>query len=758
MEEFNIVRVQNLPVATSVSDNDMLLVAQGVGVKRVPPSLMKGKQGEPGLSIYLGVDGAHILWKQGITGAWQNLIEIEKLRGPKGEKPLFRKVAGTLQLKYENEPDSAYVNIFDREELKMKFSDLTAEEVDLLKLHFSDLSEADVKELQKPAQKAADELDKVKSEFEEFSKTTVLAESNRVKAEEQRVQVEVLRVQAETARASAEILREDAEELRDQTETERNNSEAARKEAESNRVLVEGLRVDEEAKRAAAELIRIQSEQSRITEEGKRVEVEKARVAAETLRDQSEKKRDEAEALRDQDETLRASEETDRNTSEQERIAKEIERIAKETERIEAEQGRISTETTRSDREDGRIVEEQLRKNAEKARKEAEAGRVIAEEAREQNTTQAILDTEDATQKAKAATAITLNLNAHPMKIMGGIWFEWSVVDQEYKNTGIQAKGDVGASFKIIGRYDTLEELKEAVPDGANVDGVYAVGAVEPFDYYAWLAIDGVWQWDNQGKLRGAEGKSSYEVWTEYPENEGKTKEQYFDWLSPVIDPETGRWIIQGEDQGVQALGIDAEVTEKENTEDSYILHVKSAKGEFDTPNIRGISVKVVEKENTPDRYVLTFTHAKGEFTTPNLRGFDVKVEENAGNTPDDYKLDITTVTGKITTPNLKGRSGSTVIDIDHEPTAADTHYTYNGVQYAFSVGDEVRWYDADNEEYVLFKLYAVTQTGAVWEEMGSGSGSLPTDVILIGPSDLSSDDSDSYIYLEDGYLKDKEE
>lgn len=758
MEEFNIVRVQNLPVATSVSDNDMLLVAQGVGVKRVPPSLMKGKQGEPGLSIYLGVDGAHILWKQGITGAWQNLIEIEKLRGPKGEKPLFRKVAGTLQLKYENEPDSAYVNIFDREELKMKFSDLTAEEVDLLKLHFSDLSEADVKELQKPAQKAADELDKVKSEFEEFSKTTVLAESNRVKAEEQRVQVEVLRVQAETARASAEILREDAEELRDQTETERNNSEAARKEAESNRVLVEGLRVDEEAKRAAAELIRIQSEQSRITEEGKRVEVEKARVAAETLRDQSEKKRDEAEALRDQDETLRASEETDRNTSEQERIAKEIERIAKETERIEAEQGRISAETTRSDREDGRIVEEQLRKNAEKARKEAEAGRVIAEEAREQNTTQAILDTEDATQKAKAATAITLNLNAHPMKIMGGIWFEWSVVDQEYKNTGIQAKGDVGASFKIIGRYDTLEELKEAVPDGANVDGVYAVGAVEPFDYYAWLAIDGVWQWDNQGKLRGAEGKSSYEVWTEYPENEGKTKEQYFDWLSPVIDPETGRWIIQGEDQGVQALGIDAEVTEKENTEDSYILHVKSAKGEFDTPNIRGISVKVVEKENTPDRYVLTFTHAKGEFTTPNLRGFDVKVEENAGNTPDDYKLDITTVTGKITTPNLKGRSGSTVIDIDHEPTAADTHYTYNGVQYAFSVGDEVRWYDADNEEYVLFKLYAVTQTGAVWEEMGSGSGSLPTDVILIGPSDLSSDDSDSYIYLEDGYLKDKEE
>lgn len=745
-EEYEIVRANMLPPATSVSDNDMLLVVQGGRLKRVPPSLMKGTKGDQGLSSYLGVSAAFIQWKLGINGAWQNLIEIEKLRGPKGEKPLFRKVGGTLQMKYEGEPDTAYINIFDREELKMKFSDLTAEEVDLLRLHFSDLSEAEIKELQKPAQDAADELNKVKTEFEEFSKTTVLAESNRVKAEEQRVEIEKLRVKAETARASAESLREDAEELRDQTETGRINAEAARKEAESNRVIIEGLRVDEETKRAAAELIRLQSEQGRVTEEGKRVEAEKARVAAETLRDQSEKERDKAEGLRDQAETLRASEEVDRDTAEQERITEE-------TERDKAEQERIAKEAKRVETEGARIVEEQLRKNAEKARKEAEAGRVTAEELREQNTTQAILDTEEATKKSKDATEITLDLNAHPMKIMGGIWFEWSVVDQEYKNTGIQAKGDTGSSFKIVGRYDTLDELKVAVPDGTLVDGVYAVGAVEPFSYYAWLVIDGVWQWDNQGKLRGAEGKSSYEVWTEYPENADKTKEDYFDWLSPTIDPKTGRWNIQGQDQGVQALGINAEVTEKENTEDSYILHVKSAKGEFDTPNIRGISVKVTEKENTPDTYILTFKHAKGEFTTPNLRGFDVKVEEAEGNTPDDYKLKITTVQGEIITPNLQGRSGSAVIDIDHEPTEADTHYTYNNVQYAFSVGDEVRWYDKDSEEYVLFKLYAVSEAGAVWEEMGSG-GSLPFNVYLTPATDYDNLTPDTK-YIRDNLLND---
>lgn len=566
--------------------------------------------------------------------------------------------------------------------------------------------------LQAPAQEAADGIDKLKDDLTKFGNAAIASENARVEAEAQRVIVEGVRVEAEKARASAEQLREDAEELRDETETERINAEAVRKETESGRVLVEGLRVDEEAKRAAAELIRLQSEQGRVTEEAKRVEEEQKRATAEALRDKSETNRDEAEELRDRAETLRASEEVDRDTAEQDRLQEE-------QERDDAEKLRLLAEITRSETEDTRIVDEQLRKISEQERKEAETGRETAEEAREVNTTQAILDTEEATKNAKAATAITLDLNAHPMKIMGGIWFEWNVKDQEYKNTGIQAKGNVGSSFKIIGRYDTLDELKAAVPDGTNVDGVYAVGAVEPFSYYAWLVVDGVWQWDDQGKLRGAEGKSSFEVWTEKPENAGKTEEQYFDWLSPVIDSETGRWKIQGEDQGVQALGIDAEVTEKENEEDRYILHVKSAKGEFDTPN---------------------------------LRGFDVKVEENASNTPDDYKLKITTVTGEFLTPNLRGQSSSRVLDIDHEPTEADTHYTYNGVVYAYSIGDERRYYDPDLEEFVFYKCYDLNTTGAVWDELGGGGGRLPTDVILCSPLDF--DDMEDKIMLNNGILE----
>lgn len=556
------------------------------------------------------------------------------------------------------------------------------------------------------------------------------AESGRVQSENERKGSELSRKEAETARAEAESIRESNELERQTAETDRKESESSRKEAEAIRRENEIERTQSETGRSEAELKRAEAELVRKTAENERVKAESARAEAEVIRDGSESERQAFETERQDSESIRDGNERQRIASEQERAAAESERQTAETKRKEAETERTSSE---------------------KARK-------IAETARKEASQNAVGNADKAAERANIAAGTSEELNAHPMKVQGGYWFAWNLESHDYVNTKIQAKGDAGSSFKIVGRYDTLEDLKREVPDGTDVDGVYAVGAEEPFDYYAWLVVDGTWQWDNQGKLRGAEGKSSYEVWSELPENEGKTLGDYFDWLSPLIDPVTGRWLVQGEDTGVQALGIDAEVTEKENTENSYVLHVKSAKGEFDTPNIRGISVNISETENTPDTYVLTFTHAKGTFTTPNLRGFDVKVKEKETNAPDDYRLEITTVEGTITTPNLKGRSGSAVIDIDHEPTEADTHYTYNGVQYAFDVGDEVRWYDKDSEEFVLFKLYAVTGTGAIWEEMGSGSGSLMTDVILAGPSDLSSAESDSYIYLKDGYLGNKEE
>ena len=55
-EEFEIIRANLLPAAGTITDNDMILIIQGGRPKRALPSAMKGKQGDPGLSAFLGIN------------------------------------------------------------------------------------------------------------------------------------------------------------------------------------------------------------------------------------------------------------------------------------------------------------------------------------------------------------------------------------------------------------------------------------------------------------------------------------------------------------------------------------------------------------------------------------------------------------------------------------------------------------------------------------------------------------------------------
>ena len=220
-QEFDIIRANLLPAAGTITDSDMLLVIQGGRPKRALPSAMKGKQGDPGENVFLGVNSTHILWKQGVGGSWQNLLELSVIRGPRGEKPVFRKLAGTLQFKYEEEPDSAYRSIFDREELKMKFSDLTLAEKEQLKLHFSDLTDADKEELKKPATEASqevrDKMDRITEEANTLQTDLRQLEATVEENEEQRVN-DFTRWQAnEQARENAEQGRREAETKREET-------------------------------------------------------------------------------------------------------------------------------------------------------------------------------------------------------------------------------------------------------------------------------------------------------------------------------------------------------------------------------------------------------------------------------------------------------------------------------------------------------------------------------------------------------------
>ena len=66
------------------------------------------------------------------------------------------------------------------------------------------------------------------------------------------------------------------------------------------------------------------------------------------------------------------------------------------------------------------------------------------------------------------------------------------------------AKGEPGKGFRILGKYESLEALKEAVTQPEAGDA-YSVGTSAPYDIYIY---DGVTSdWTNHGKLQGAKGE-----------------------------------------------------------------------------------------------------------------------------------------------------------------------------------------------------------------------------------------------------------
>lgn len=77
--------------------------------------------------------------------------------------------------------------------------------------------------------------------------------------------------------------------------------------------------------------------------------------------------------------------------------------------------------------------------------------------------------------------------------------YKWNKTTKEYEKTDVYVKGDPGIKFVVVGQFDTPELLKQAIPDGSDVNGVIAVGTVSPYDYYAW--VNG--EWKNQGKMAG---------------------------------------------------------------------------------------------------------------------------------------------------------------------------------------------------------------------------------------------------------------
>lgn len=280
--------------------------------------------------------------------------------------------------------------------------------------------------------------------------------------------------------------------------------------AEAERVIVENARKEAEKSRETAETKRASSESTRASAETTRINAEKERVTAEGLRKTVETERGKAEAVRQTSETGRATAETGRVTAEGKRVSAEEERKNAETVRANAEStrqtaetGRVNAETGRATAEGKRVTAENARSTAEDTRNSAETNRQTAETGRVNAESTRVTEFAALKQESETATANATDTAEHPTYIGADHYvYQWDKSAKEYVKTDIYVKGKPGDTFTLLGRYDTLDALKTAVPDGANITGFYSVGTALPYTYYAWYNGD----WQSQGQLQGPKG------------------------------------------------------------------------------------------------------------------------------------------------------------------------------------------------------------------------------------------------------------
>ena len=167
------------------------------------------------------------------------------------------------------------------------------------------------------------------------------------------------------------------------------------------------------------------------------------------------------------------------------RVQAEDARVSAENTRVKAEQGRVSAENTRVSNEATRQQQEADRQsNTATAISNANAATSAAQEA----TTDAIEATANATTQANRAKEYADN---PPEVHDDGYWYTWNEATDQYVNTGWQASG-----LRLLGEYDSLEELQAAVTNPEYGDGYMING-----DLYLW---DGE-QWNNIARIQGPE-------------------------------------------------------------------------------------------------------------------------------------------------------------------------------------------------------------------------------------------------------------
>lgn len=147
---------EQIEVIDSLTGVTSIPVLQQIGntvkLVRVLVSILRGVDGR---EVFLQVTETHIQWRY-TDGMWDNLIALADLKGDKGETPIFRTSSNGIEWKYESEEENAWKELVSYETLKLKFTDLTSEQIDAF---WRSIPEDVLTLFQKPATDAAGRAD-----------------------------------------------------------------------------------------------------------------------------------------------------------------------------------------------------------------------------------------------------------------------------------------------------------------------------------------------------------------------------------------------------------------------------------------------------------------------------------------------------------------------------------------------------------------------------------------------------------------------
>lgn len=142
------IDIKNFPSVSSVETFDTVVL-----------SLFSGAPARITVSLLTQIIEKGILPTIGKDGFWYIGGENTNVRA-EGDYPILVKTSSGIAYKYDSEDDTAYRPLVYFDELRLKYTDLTEEQVDSLRLKYSDLTEEQIAELQKPAADAMAELNK----------------------------------------------------------------------------------------------------------------------------------------------------------------------------------------------------------------------------------------------------------------------------------------------------------------------------------------------------------------------------------------------------------------------------------------------------------------------------------------------------------------------------------------------------------------------------------------------------------------------